>query len=175
MANVRATFFRDGEFDKVELKIVGDPNTFITKVRPQDIDQFPREWAAYKANQKAVDYGGTDLTEIPGMTPQMATAFKLQGIHNVEMFAALSDAAATGLGMGGITIRNTAQLLLKAKGIAVNEKTFESKSEAVVNEAVKRRGRPPKAKPEEIPQEPAQDQPAPVLDIPDHEFMPVEE
>lgn len=174
MSNLRASFFRDGEFDRVEIKIVGDPNTYISKVSPDHISQFPREWESYKANRPDIDYGGTDLTEIPGMTPQMATAYKLKGIHNVEMFADLSDAAALGLGMGGITLRNTAQLVLKAKGIERDEKTFVSKSEAAVSEAIKKRGRPPKAKPEETPaQEP--EQPAPALDIPDHEFMPVEE
>ena len=108
------------------------------------------------------------------MTPQMATAYKLKGIHNVEMFADLSDAAAIGLGMGVLTLRNTAQLLLKANGVERNEKTFVSKSEATFSEAIKKRGRPPKAKPEETPA-PEPEQPAPALDIPDHEFMPVEE
>ena len=159
MANVRSNFFKDGTRDFVSISIIGDPNTSITKVQPEHLAQFPREWAAYQAGAANIDYGGTDLTEVPGITANAATALKLRGIHNAEMLAALSDAAALGLGMGGITQRNTALLLLKAKGVEVKPDTFVSKAEQAVEDAEpKRRGRPPKS-----------------IVLEDHDLMPVEE
>jgi hypothetical protein len=134
MGNVRAKFFRDGQSDRVEISIVGDPNTLVTKVQPKHLAQFPVEWAHYRSGEKEIDYGGTELTEVPGITASVATALKLQGIHNAEMLASISDAAAHGMGMGGLTMRNTAQLLLRAAPAPA----------AADKPAPARRGRPPK-------------------------------
>lgn len=114
MTNVRAKFFRDADRDMVELKIVGDPNTLFQKVAPEHLRRFPQEWAAYEAGKETVDYGGTPLTDVPGVDRNLATAFALKNVHNAEMLAALSDAAALSLGMNGQTMRKSAQLLIKA-------------------------------------------------------------
>jgi len=115
VSKIRAKFFKDGKRDMVEVTIVGDPNTLIEKVTPARVAEFPREWESYQGGLAVVDVGGTDLTEVPGITRDMATAMRLKGVRNVEELAALDDAATKSLGMQGLAFRRTAQLLLKEK------------------------------------------------------------
>jgi len=141
MGNVRAKFFKSetGQ-DLVEIKIIGDPCDIILKVAPHHIEQFPREWEAFQQGEQNVDYGGTPLTDVPGIDANVAIAYKLKGVHNAEMLANLSDAAALGLGMGGLTARNVARLLVEA-----NKHNPEAlRAAQAVPEAPKRKGRPPK-------------------------------
>lgn len=112
---VRAHFFKDGARDMVELKIVGDPNTLIRKVKPVDLDQYKTEWAAYQGGQESVDVGGTPLTDVPGITRETATLLRLKGVRNVEELATLDDAAVKAVGMQGLAWRRTAKLLLQEK------------------------------------------------------------
>lgn len=144
MSNVRAKFFKDGDFDRVEISIVGDPNTIIQKVAPEHLKQFPKEWEAYRAGEREVDYGGTPLTDVPGIDHNKATAYKLKGVHNAEMLADLSDAATKNMGLGGLTDRKSAQLLIKANA-------HDRLAALTVDvEPVKRGpGRPPKARSDE--------------------------
>lgn len=136
---IRAMFFKDGAFDCIEIKIVGDPNTVVRKARPEDIERFAAEWAAYNRGAETVDVGGTPLTEVPGITAHMAAGYRLKGVRNVEELAALDDAATRSLGMNSIQFRKAAQLLLAAQEL-----------EELKAEKVKRGpGRPPKA---EVPQ-----------------------
>lgn len=150
MGNLRAKFFRDGDFDRVEISIVGNPDTVIAKVEPKHVTQFPVEWAAYREGNKEIDYGGTDLTEVPGVDAKFATALRLNGVHNAEMLAGISDAAAKGLGMGGITVRDAAKLLLKMKRLEAMNAPADADLDddeilqSGVGEVPRRRGRPPK-------------------------------
>lgn len=141
MSNVRAKFFKsESGQDLVQISIIGDPCDIILKVEPNHLERFPQEWAAYKAGDKEIDYGGTPLIEVPGLDNNVAIAYKLKGVHNAEMLANLSDAAALGLGMGGLTLRNVARLLVEA-----NKHNPEAlKAAQAVPEAPKRKGRPPK-------------------------------
>jgi hypothetical protein len=135
--SLRAKFFKDPDkgIDFVEISAVGDPCDIIRKVTTADVQRFPNEWSAYQNGQDTVDYGGTPLTEVPGINANLAMAFKLKNVHNAEMLADLSDAAALSLGLNGLTFRNTALLLIQANGRN--------------DEPVKRRGRPPKAQADE--------------------------
>lgn len=138
MGNVRAKFFKDGEVDRVEISIIGDPNTIIKKVEPDHLKRFPKEWEAYRAGEREIDYGGTPLTDVPGVDAGKATAYKLKGVHNAEMLAELSDAAAKNMGLGGLSDRKAAQLLIKANA--------HDAAQAVAAAEPKRGpGRPPKA------------------------------
>lgn len=112
--SVRAKFFKDGERDLVEIKIAGQEDTVIEKVNPQHLADYPREWEAYQRNEKDVDYGGTPLTEVPGMSEQAAVGYKLKGIHNAEMLAEASDGVISRLGMGALAFRKSAQNLVDA-------------------------------------------------------------
>ncbi len=149
MANVRAKFFRDGDLDRVELTIVGDPNTVIHKVMPEHITKFPHEWAAYREGNPEIDYGGTPLQEVPGVDHKFATALRLNAVHNAEQLSGLSDAAAKSLGMAGLTVRDAAKLLIKTKRLEAMEAAMQAKIDeddvAEIGAEPKRRGRPPKA------------------------------
>jgi hypothetical protein len=129
---VRARFFKDGAFNMVEISIIGDPNTIIRKVRPEDTQRFSADWNAFESGQGEIDPGGTPLTDVPGIDRSLALAFKLKGIRNAEELAALDEAAARALGMGGVTTWQTAKLLMQAR-------------QAEQIQTAVRRGRPPKA------------------------------
>lgn len=148
MGNVRAKFFKDGDFDRVEISIVGDPNTFIKKVEPSDIKQFPLEWESYRAGEREVEYGGTPLTDVPGVDPGKSVAYKLKGVHNAEMLAELTDAGCRNMGLGALSDRRGAQLLLKANE---HDRLKAAAPVVVAMPADQRRGpgRPPKAKTDE--------------------------
>lgn len=118
MSKLRAKFFKDGNKDMVEVSIVGDPCTMIRRVKPQDETDFPHEWAAYFSGQGHVDVGGTPLTDVPGITAPMATAYRLKGVRNAEELAALDDAAIRTLGMNALAFRLAAQNLLAARELA---------------------------------------------------------
>ena len=113
MANQTARFFLDGGTSYVEIRSLGDSCTYIGKTTQEFVSMFPKEWEAHQSGQDNVDYGGRDLTEIPGFTQAMRLSYKLRGIHNLEMLAGASDAAVSSLGLGAITARKMAQLLLK--------------------------------------------------------------
>lgn len=136
---VRASFFKDeAGRDMVELKIVGDPNTFIRKVGPKDVEHWPAEWASYQGGQAMVDVGGTPLTDVPGITRDISTALRLKGVRNVEELAALDDAACKALGMQGIPWRRAAGLVLKER---------ELEELKAMREERRGPGRPPKVQP----------------------------
>lgn len=117
MEKVRAKFFADGDRDYVELSAVGDSCTHIRKVQPNDLARFPAEWAAYKANTE-VDVGGTPLTDVPGITRDLAIAYKLKAVRNAEELAALDDIATRALGMQGLAFRAAAKNMLDARELA---------------------------------------------------------
>lgn len=115
MSKIRAKFFKDGAVDKVEISIVGDPNTWIGKVTPDHTTQFAAEWDAYSRGSESVDVGGTALLDVPGITANMATALRLKGVRNAEELAALDDAAVRAIGMQGLSFRTAAKNLLAAR------------------------------------------------------------
>lgn len=137
MSKLRATFFKDGKRDMIHIKIVGDPCDNIEKVTPAHIAAYPREWEQYQSGQEHVDVGGTELTEVPGITRDIATAYRLKGVRNAEELRALDDAAVKSLGMQGLAHRRAADLLLK-------EKELEA-LKALQAEVKRGPGRPPKA------------------------------
>lgn len=116
MGNVRANFFRANDRDMVEITVVGDKNSYITKVDETHIARFPLEWEAYQSGDGKADYGGTPLTDIEGIDAAFAVSLTLKGIHNVEMLAGLTDAAASSLGNGIVTLRKKAKALLADGG-----------------------------------------------------------
>lgn len=135
---LRANFFKDDTTgrDMVVIKMIGDPNTHIRKVEPEDTVKFKADWDSYQAGEKEVDVGGTPITEVPGVDRNLALALKLKGVRNAEELAGLDEAAAKGLGMGMFTLAKTARLLLAAK---------RNEALAAVIEPPKRGpGRPPK-------------------------------
>jgi len=115
-SNLRPVFSRENGQDYIEISIVGDPNVFRGKVTPKDVARFPREWDAYQKGRPAdEDVPGTPLTEIPGLTPNIAAQLKLKGVRTVEELAGLNDMACSQVGMGALTLRKSANLLIRAR------------------------------------------------------------
>lgn len=114
MKNVNAKFFRDGEKNMVELSVVSSKDTVIKDVKAQHLEDYPKEWEAYSNGAELVDYGGTPLTQVPGITGSIATNYKLNGIHNAEMLADIPDIACKNLGMGALAARTAAKNLVDA-------------------------------------------------------------
>ena len=122
-SKLRAKFFKDDDNsqDYVEITIIGDPNTLIRKVKPEDVSRFPREWESYRAGTPEPIVGGTPLTEIPGVDKGLSLALKLKGVRNAEELCALDEAALKGLGMNMITFQKAAKNLVAAKRLEVLE------------------------------------------------------
>lgn len=115
-SNLRAEFYRDGKSDYISIGIIGDPNVYKGKVTPEDIRKFPREWEAYQKGRPAdEEISGTPITEVPGITKQIAAQYKVNGIRTAEELAALNDMACSRVGLGALSHRKAAQLLIRAK------------------------------------------------------------
>ena len=115
---VRARFFHSPKHGHVvELSMVADPfqTTSIQRVTPEHVERFPAEWDAYEAGIDKVDYGGTSLTEVPGIEASMVTAYALKGIHNAEHLADVTDGGLATFGLGARAVRDAARLVLKVK------------------------------------------------------------
>lgn len=111
---LRAKFFRDEGRDYIEISIIGDPNTVIRKVTPEDVHRFPRDWEAHQTGNEDI-IGGIPLTEVPGVDKNAALGLRLKGVRNAEELAGLDEAAAKGLGMGGLPFWNAAKNLVKLR------------------------------------------------------------
>jgi hypothetical protein len=135
----RAKFFKD-ELGRamVHISAIGDPCDIIQKVEPRHITRFPQEWAAYEQGQSEPEIVGTPLMEVPGMVKDKAMQLKLKGVRTAEELAALDDAACNAVGMGTLTFRKIARLLIQSKKL---------EAEA---EMMPRRGRPPKTDAEPV-------------------------
>lgn len=133
---LRGKFFKDDVTgrDMIEIRIVGDPSTLISKVQPEHVVKFAREWEAYQQGNTEVDVGGTPLTEVPGIDRNLAMALKLKGVRNAEELAALDEAGSKNLGMGILTASKAAKNLVRMKELEAMQ--------ALMAEAP-RRGRPP--------------------------------
>lgn len=81
---------------------------------PSDPERFPRQWAAFKAQQEQIP-DGTPLTEWPPLTKSQVLELKATHIHTVESLANLPDSSLTW--MGSRDLRDKAKAWLgNAKG-----------------------------------------------------------
>lgn len=136
-SKVRPKFFKgENGRDYVEISIVGDTNTVVRKVGPEDTVRFAREWATYSENGSELPIEGTPLTDVPGIDNNAALGLRLKGVRTAEELAGLDEAAAKAMGMNGVTFWNGAKNLIKLRELEALQ--------AIVAEAP-RRGRPPKA------------------------------
>jgi hypothetical protein len=66
--------------------------------RPADPDRFPRQWAAYKAQQVQTQ-DGTPIEQWPPISRAQALTLKGMNVHTVEQLASVSDANLNMMGM----------------------------------------------------------------------------
>lgn len=78
---------------------------------PSDMERFPRQWAAFEAQQEQ-SQDGTPLEQWPIMTKSQVMEFRSLHIHTVDALAALSDAAVQNIGIGGRELREKAKAWL---------------------------------------------------------------
>ena len=113
---LRAKFFKDDASRAyVEITIVGDPNSVIRKVTPEDSHRFPREWAAFEQGNDELPINGTPLSEVPGVDRDASLNLRLKGVRTAEELAGLDEGAAKALGMGGLTFWKAAKNLIRLK------------------------------------------------------------
>lgn len=107
-----ARFYKEGDFDMVEISYVGSKDTMVKKVAPDHMARFRNEWNAYCDGGPIKRRTGTALTEVPGLNESVAERFIAQNVHTAEELAALNDAQCQALGHGTLTFRNSARGLL---------------------------------------------------------------
>lgn len=91
----------------IKISFPGDRTKQVNKpVTEEHKTRFPRQWAAFVA-QEAQVVVGTPITEWGPLTKSQAVEFKAMNIHTVEALAALPDTALTWL--GSRTYRDKAQ------------------------------------------------------------------
>jgi hypothetical protein len=120
---LRAKFFKDDDtgLDMLEISWIGEGQTLIRKVTPEDVAKFPLEWQAHENGKGEVEIKGTSLLEVPGIDKGMAMALRLKGVRTAEELAGLDEASAKSLGMGVFTFGKAARNLLAAKRLEALE------------------------------------------------------
>lgn len=113
MADVTVDFFRQGSRNMIRQVMAGSHGgENVRKVRPEDVDRWPVEWAQYQGMDVSI-HDGTPLEDVPGMSARLALGFRLMSIRNAEALAETSDAVIQNV-LGGLGMRNAAQLLVES-------------------------------------------------------------
>ena len=114
--NKRITIYRDptNKFDLVEIKLIGDPNTVIYKMKDKEEQikqEFPNEYNDYYKNKKSVsnEKKETPLTKLKSLNKGKKKFFEMEGITSIEQLADLSDGACHGLGKDVLDCRKQAR------------------------------------------------------------------
>tara|TARA_R100000458_G_C8224609_1_gene207992 strand:+ start:391 stop:798 length:408 start_codon:yes stop_codon:yes gene_type:complete len=117
--NKRITIYRDptDKFDLVEIKLIGDPNTVIYKMKDKEEQikqEFPDDYNAYYKNKKPVKSAKkeTPLTKLKSLNINKKKFFEMEGITSIEQLAGLSDGACHGLGKDVLDHRKEAKQFL---------------------------------------------------------------
>tara|TARA_R100001198_G_scaffold15463_1_gene7419 strand:+ start:77 stop:484 length:408 start_codon:yes stop_codon:yes gene_type:complete len=117
--NRRITIYRDptNKFDLVEIKLIGDPNTVIYKMKDKEEQikqEFPDDYYAYYKNKKPVvkEKKETPLTKLKSLNRNKKKFFEMEGITSIEQLAGLSDGACHGLGKDVLDHRKEAKQFL---------------------------------------------------------------
>ena len=114
--NKRVTIYRDpsNKFDLVEIKLIGDPNTVIYKMKEKEKeikDEFPMEYSAYYKNKTPIQKE-TPLNKLKTINRNKKKFFEMEGINSIEQLASLSDGACHGLGKDVLDHRKEAKKFL---------------------------------------------------------------
>lgn len=91
----------------------GERDKMEREVREDDKHRWPRQWAAYQAQQQQVPDGTPIEVLFPG-APHEVAMLKALHVHTVEMLASMSEAGIGRLGLGGRTKVDRAKKFLDA-------------------------------------------------------------
>lgn len=107
------------EVPYIKIMFPGDKTKQVHKpVNDQYKARFPRQWAAFEAQESQV-VSGTPITEWAPLTKSQSAEFKAMNIHTVEALAALPDTALTWLGSRSYRDKAVAWLAGAKDGSAV--------------------------------------------------------
>ena len=82
------------EVPYIKVMVPGDKDIVVVRpVRAKDKARYPRQWAAFEA-QEAQPLEGTPLEEWPGITRSQVAELKHFGVHTVENLANMPDSQA---------------------------------------------------------------------------------
>ncbi|RAK51198.1 hypothetical protein [Phenylobacterium soli] len=103
------------EVEFVEIHVPGDRGTISDRpVNASDKARWPREYAAFKANEE-IPEEGTPIGEWPAINRSQAEELKHAKVRTVEQLAALPDEALMRVvPMGGFSLRDKARRFLEA-------------------------------------------------------------
>ena len=108
----------DGTFvDKECIKFfLPGGDEIVRKVKPGDIEEFPREYEAFKKGLEQVPEGeALEKWDHPFMTPAMVRNLQNNHIMTVEQLSEMPDTTLQLLGMGAREVKNAAMGYISAK------------------------------------------------------------
>lgn len=110
-----------------------------------DPQRFPRQWAAFKANEEQLP-NGTPLAAWGVLNKAVIAELNMLGVLTVEQLATLSDSSAEKLGLGWRDWRNKAQAFLARSESqdALLEKIQQLEAQVAAMQQAPKRGRPRK-------------------------------
>lgn len=127
----KAKFFKQGDKDLIEVSFVGEKDTVVRRVTPEHMATFREEWNAYCDGSPLKRRTGTPLTDIQGMSDELAEKYIFANLHTAEEFAALSDGQCQSLGHGTLTLRQKARDMLGVRKM----KDMEAATKRISNAA----------------------------------------
>ena len=99
--------------DFVRIPIMDSRDELETPVRPQDIQRFPKEWAAYKGKENK-SVSGTELSKLPGISEDKRIELEIKQIESIETLANAKVTVLEAMGDVYIQLQEIAKLHIKA-------------------------------------------------------------
>ena len=100
------------DVDLITIRVPGQRDSVVHRVNYTHQQRFPRQWAAFKNNSEQLG-SGTQLSEVPWLTPAQIADLKASNISTVEQLAEMADANAH-VFMGFHGLKQRAQAYLDA-------------------------------------------------------------
>lgn len=105
------------EVEMIDIRVPGSRNNVVRIARPQDIERFPRHYAAFKNRTSMEGIEGTPLTEWPAISRSRVEELAFLNVKTVEQLANMPDSNAQQI-MGFFGLKEQAKNWLeKANGI----------------------------------------------------------
>ncbi len=116
------------DVDYIAIMTAGNKTTVKRRVKtvsdaagPSDMERFPQQWAAYKANKEQIP-NGIPLSEWPAITKAHVLNLRHFKIFTVEQVAEIPDQGLDIIGLGGRALRDSAKAYL-SRSVDVSEIT----------------------------------------------------
>lgn len=100
------------DVDMITIRVPGQRDSLVARADLGYQQRFPRQWAQFKANAEQLG-SGTQLSEVPWLTPAQIADLKATNIHTVEQLAEMADSNAH-VFMGAQGLKQRAKAYLDA-------------------------------------------------------------